>query len=197
MVDKSIMLRWEFCSPHFLIDQRRCSGDAIAFNKTLVGTPTSGWSACVSRRYPYDGGNRLVKVCLHKAPFRRTLRRALDAKHNAMLHWFIPCGARRLRFNGDTEGTTPTLSSLQPPPDFNTDAQLSLGTTAHQVEALKCTWVSECSPHAICQTCHMISYRQMKSAEISAVRSTSCHVNVLFDEPRKCMGRDRYTLHVL
>lgn len=185
-----------FASPHFLIDQRQCSGEAIALNKTLVGTPTSGWSACASRRYPYDGRNRLVKLCLNKDPFRRTLQLVFDAQHCPMFHWFIPCGARRLRLNGDTEGTTPTLSSLLPSPDFNTDAQSLVGTTAHQVEAHKCTWMSECSPHAICQIHHMISCRQMKSAEISTVRSTSCHANVLFDDPRKCVGRDRYTLYV-
>lgn len=151
-----------FVSPQFLIDQRRCSGEAIALNKTLVGTPTSGWSACASRRYPYDGGNRLVKLCLNKAPFKRAPQHAFDAKHYPMLHWFIPCGARRLRLNGDTEGTTPTLCSLLPPPDFNTDAQPSLGTTAHQAEAHKRTWVTI----AACNLSNL-SHDQLQANEVS------------------------------
>lgn len=50
--------------------------------------------------------------------------------------------------------------------------------------------------HMCAKICQMISYRQMQSAEISAVHSNSCHANVLFHEPRKCRRDDRYILNM-
>lgn len=57
--------------------------------------------------------NRHTKLCLNKALSERTWHLASDAKHNPMLGWLIPCGTRRLRFNGDTEGNDTIC--LQPP----------------------------------------------------------------------------------
>lgn len=47
----------------------------------------------------------------------------LDAKHNPMHDWLLPWGARRLRFNGDTEGMTLSVCIL---PSLHTTSRLVL-----------------------------------------------------------------------
>ena len=56
-------------------------------------------------------------------PSEETRHLDLDAKHNPMLGWLLPWGARRLRFNGDTEGTTLSVCSL---PSLHTTSPLLL-----------------------------------------------------------------------
>lgn len=51
----------------------------------------------------------------------RTRHLDLDAKHSPMHGWLLPWGARRLRFNGDTEGMTLSVCIL---PSLHTTSRL-------------------------------------------------------------------------
>lgn len=55
---------------------------------------------------------RHIKLCLNNALSEETRHLDFNAKHNPMLGWLLPWGARRLRFNGDTEGMTLSVCSL-------------------------------------------------------------------------------------
>lgn len=78
-------------------------------------TTAAAWSACAE--------NRHIHLHLNKALSEETRHLDLDAKHNPMLGWLLPWGARRLRFNGDTQGMTLSLCSI---PSLHTTSPLLL-----------------------------------------------------------------------
>lgn len=178
----------------FVFSQR--SGKAIPFNKILVRTPTSGWSACASRRCPYDGRSRHMKLCLNKAPFKKTPCRALDAKHSPVLDLLVPCGARRLGFNDNTERMVPTLSGLQPLP--LTWAQ----THNHRWVQSGCESRRTNTREWVLATCNLsnMPHDQLQANEVNwdlsskfDFLSRQCFVR---RTQEMCWWRDRYTLNM-
>lgn len=174
------MLHWELCFPFFLkwtryviVRRQRNLTRHKCKHQQLDDQPAHPDVAYVKKSRADTG-----KLRLNKTLSERNRHLASDAKHNPMLGWLIPCGARRLRFNGDTEGMTPSVCCL---PSLHTASPLLFhlylfplkhggGTTCIYNRALAHADDIHKSMRALLRLqfkiCQKIDYLQMKSTGV-------------------------------